>query len=71
MNAFATFPNFFDSLAYHSLNLCEGEYRIRFLKEHGINVEVSAEYYAAIPRETWEQIRIFFEYIAENCKEAA
>lgn len=70
MNEHVTLSNLFDSIAYSSLNLCEGEWRIRFLREHGIPVEVSAEYYAAILMDTWEKIKIFFDLIDFNNKVA-
>lgn len=70
MSNLATLPNLFDSIAYSSLHLSQGEWRIRFLREHGIPVEAPAEYYAAISNYTWEKIKIFFDLIDLN-KEAA
>lgn len=70
MNEHVTLPNLFDSIAYSSLHLCEGEWRVRFLREHGIPVEAPAEYYAAISNDTWEKIKIFFDLLDLN-KEVA
>ncbi|WP_426944095.1 hypothetical protein ACP4J5_17385 [Pseudomonas oryzihabitans] len=70
MNEHVTLPNLLDSIAYSSLHLGEGEWRIRFLREHGIPIEAPAEYYAAISDDTWEKIKFFFDLIGLN-KEVA